>query len=66
MPLCHAEVVKYRGTDCRWTGRVTGGLGQGGTLALVLAVSHGWDTWIEDPPAVIRPVASRWVLGLIL
>lgn len=30
-------------------------------MALFLAVTHGWDTWIENPPAVTRPVASRWV-----
>lgn len=27
----------------------------------LLSVNHDWNTWIGKPPAVTRPVASRWV-----
>lgn len=36
----------------------------GGDLAFFfffLPVNHDWDAWTGKPPAVTRPVASRWV-----
>lgn len=49
VPLCHVEVVGIR-ANMGWFS--AGPWTRGGP---------GWDAWTGNPPAVTRPVASRWV-----